>query len=133
MREKVWDLGPDPPQPPKPPETPRGKDGDPDYELAKLHYVQALEGYKLDLFAYGRQRDEYQAWQREKGGPVELERWGVEVEEAIARDPKRYRRELPKGMKPGRAHFENLERQRTRADELAEDRRRDPQFGGAMA
>jgi len=133
MREKIWDLGPEPPKPPAAPEQPKGKDGDPDYELAKLHYVQALEGYKIDLQAYGRQRDEYQRFARENGGPIQIERWGVEVEEAMARDPNRYRRELPRGMKPGKAHFDNIERQRLRADEMEADRRRDPQFGGVVA
>lgn len=133
MREKIWDLGPQAPKAPAKPEPPKGKDGDPDYELAKVEFEHALAIYREDLLAYGRQTKEYREWKKRDGGPVQIDLWTVDANEAMRRDPDRYVKSLPRGTKPGRAHFENLEREKAREEDLEADRKRDPQFGGAAA
>lgn len=126
---RIWDLGPKKPEAPKKPDVPKGKDGDPEFELAKIEFEGALVIYRADLIAYGRARIDYDNWQANMGGPAELEMWSVGAKDAKARDPDRYVDKLPRGVKPGPGHFKNLEREQERMSEQDEAARRDPQFG----
>jgi hypothetical protein len=145
----LWDMGPPKPEPPKKPRwvAPNGtKEGDPDYDLAKLEFKGVLEQYEDDLRTYGRAKQEYAEFQKQWGGPYECLGVGpyfsVDAWDAIQRDPKRYcvssrtrgygnrpNQGLPDGVKPGRGHFENLKRIEAGESDLALARARDPVFG----
>lgn len=137
MRRRVWDVGPQKPTAPARPEAPKGKNGDPDYEVAKIDFQEVLEDYQEAIRTYGRLKQEYADWHKRYGGPFELVMWSMDALEALQRDPKRYfeshpslqNHGLPAEMKPGRFHYENIARTRLSDDELARARDRDPQFG----
>jgi hypothetical protein len=131
LKAKVWDLGPQRPQQPIAPVMPErtAKMTDADFAILEIEYEDGLEDYKKALRAYSAARKEYDRWREQVGGPMVLDMWSVDSKDATARDPNRYMLELPKGMKPGKAHMEQLERERAREEELAAAADRDPQFG----
>lgn len=87
-----------------------------------------------------KESTEYRTFEREKArfrGPFVIERRSVTARECLERDPTRYRlfssrkpnQGLPKGVKPGPEHEENLRRAAAERDEFEQVRRRDPAFG----
>lgn len=142
----LWDLGPPKPEAPKRPKfvAPAStKEGDPEYDLAKIEFREIMEQYDADLRAYGRAKTEFADWNKRYGGPYEIfNMFSCDAEDALARDPKRYcisartrgherrpNQGLPEGLKPGRGHFENLKRIEAGESDLAAARRADPVFG----
>lgn len=131
LRVKFWDLGPKRPEAPDAPTAPaKAKDMTAgEFAALEVEHEDAVEDYKRALRNYSAQRKEYDTWRERVGGPVQLENWSVDVREALERDPERFVRELPKGMKPGRQHYENMERARQQKLDVEDAARRDPQFG----
>ena len=134
LKQKVWDLGPVRPEAPKPPVAPeeasfKGASKVADYEVAKIQFDDALIDYKSALRIYADRMAEYSKWRRDNGGPVEIEMWSVNAREALANDPERYRRALPKGEKPGKTDHENKRKAELRLIEDAAAAKRDPHFG----
>ena len=148
----LWDCGPSKPVAPKRPETPKGKEGDPEYDLAKVEFKVALDQYQEDLASYGRRKEEFRDFDRRYGGPFEVKMWSVDARDALARDGeavangKQDRQRwylsartrgyeslpnhgLPGNMKPGHGHAENLRREREGEDDLAAVKKSDPIFG----
>jgi hypothetical protein len=109
LRVKFWDLGPErpiAPDAPVKPEHPKGTSAA-DIAVAEVEYEDAIEQYKQDLRAYSARKKEHDHWRTTIGGPVQIESWSVDMQDAFARDPRRYAKELPKGYKPGKQHYEN--------------------------
>lgn len=131
LRVKFWDLGPEKPVMPKKPDQPKN----PDDPIAKLEYEEAAETYVAAIKAYRVAQAEYARWEEECGGPVQIERWSVEARDAVQRDPKRYVKALPKNLKPGHGHIENLRRKEAEDAEFRRVAATDPIFGtqGAAA
>ena len=134
LKVKIWDLGPTRPAAPEAPIAPvetdfKGATRIADFAVAQVKFEDALVDYKTALRAYAAEREAYDKWRRETGGPVEIEMWSVNAKEAELRDPKRYTRKLPKGHKPGHAHLENERRATARKQEEAVAAQKDPHFG----
>lgn len=140
----LWDLGPEKPNAPTRPQPPNGKEGDPKYDLAVIEFKDQLVDYEAALRGYKQALIDYEAWQTRFGGPYAFSQHSVDARDTLERDPKRYcvmsrtrghshlkNQGLPDGVKPGRAHFENLERERAAGIDLENARRRDPVFGEA--
>ena len=138
----LWDKGPVKPVPPKRPALPTGKQGDPEFDLAMIEFKETLEDYERALRLYSKAKDEFAEWQKNKGGPEELRMYSVNATEALQRDPERYcvsartrghgsriNQGLPEGIKPGRAHYENLARIAAGESDMEVARRSDPVFG----
>lgn len=136
LKAKVWDLGPSRPQPPEAPVAPvetdyKGKVAD--FAVAQIQFEDALIDYKTNLRSYASARDAYDKWRSECGGPVEIEMWSVLAAEALQRDPQRYSRKLPRGVKPGHAHEQNQNKAQLRLIEDAATAEKDPHFGKGLA
>lgn len=154
----LWDTGPVKPVAPARPEVPKGKEGDPEYDLAKIEFAEALEDYQEALKTWKKAKIEYADWQKQNGGPIEIVMWSCDAFDALARDAAnapvtrnkvgeevkhlRYfisartrghshlpNRGLPQGRRPGLGQAE-LERRMLEGDaELMAARRADPVFG----
>lgn len=138
----LWDLGPQKPVAPKRPTAPKGKDGDPEFDLAKVEFQEELEAYQVALKAHQKAKTEYAGWLENVGGPIEQTKWSVDAADALARDPKRYcisastrghsnlpNRGLPEGVKPGKGHLEEQRRIAAGESDLEQLKKRDPVFG----
>ena len=148
----VWDCGPEEPALPEEPEPPTVSFGDPKFRLAELQHKRALKHYEDALLAYERQQKEYDHWQTNVRGPVELMMWSTDARDALEHDARaveqgrqKKRRYyissrtrgyektrnlgLPNNIEPGPGHQENLERQLAGEKEFVEVLKRDPQFG----
>jgi hypothetical protein len=151
----LWDIGPSKPVTPKRPEIPKGREGDPEYDLAKIEFAEALEDYQAELKAWKKLKADYAEWHKTNGGPVEIVFWSCDAADALARDganapidvktgEKQLRyfisartrgsshlpnKGLPPGKKPGHGQAE-LERRMIEGDaDLMAARRADPVFG----
>jgi hypothetical protein len=130
----LWDLGPQvEPKPPAAPDAPDAKLKGAELAAAELEYEDACELYKGQLRAYSAARKAHLAWKDEKGGPVKVEMWGVDARHALENWPDRFKLDLPKGTKPGRAQAEAEEMERVAADEIRQARSKDPLHSGAAA
>lgn len=148
----LWDCGPEKPKPPERPEAPTGKQGDPEYDLAVIEFKEQLEDYEAALKLYAQQKKEFADWEKRFGGPVEVRFWSVDARDALKHDARaveenrqakpRYHISartrgfektknggLPVGMKPGRGHQANLERQIAGEAEFVAALKADPHFG----
>jgi hypothetical protein len=138
----LWDIGPTKPVPPIKPPLPKGKEGEPEFDLAMIEFKEHLEEYADGLKAYGRAKQEYAKWSKDQGGAIELRFFSCDAHDALARDPARYHisastrgyeklknHGLPPGHKPGRGHQENLRRAEEGEAEFAAALARDPVFG----
>jgi hypothetical protein len=127
----LWDLGPvrvaAPEAPKEPVETKDLKGAD--FALAKIHYEDALEDYKLALRAYGAAKTEFTRWHGVNGGPRKTEMWSTDAVHALTIDKNRYALELPRGVKPGSAQIADDIAAEMSDQELQEAREKDPQFG----
>jgi hypothetical protein len=152
MQVILWDCGPEKPRPPVRPDAPRGKAGDPEYDLGRLEFAEALEAYEAALKKFKRDKDEFEHWQATNGGPVELMRWSCDARDALMHDARavqegrQHRRRyfissktrgyahlpndgLPPGVMPGHGQETNLQRQAADEQALAVARAQDPVFG----
>lgn len=138
----LWDIGPIKPSAPNKPALPKGKEGEPEYDLAKIEFAEHLEQYQTDLKAYGAAKTDYAKWQKDQGGAIELRMFSCDAHDALERAPDRYfisastrgheklkNHGLPAGHKPGRGHEANIERARQGEAEFNAARARDPVFG----
>ena len=97
----LWDCGPTAPSAPKRPVAPRGKEGDPEFDLAMVDFRQALLDYEADLRTYGARKDEFAKWQTQNGGPFEIKMWSVDARDALAIDE----RVVKEGLQPAKRYF----------------------------
>lgn len=125
-----WDCGPQAePDPPPAPQEPDPKLKGAAAAAAQIEYEDNCVRYKDALRAWTAARKDYREWFDVNGGPVKLERFGVTAREAFERDPKRYKLDLPRGMKPGRAQVLADEAYAAELEELKRAAALDPQFG----
>lgn len=142
MQVWLWDLGPTKPEPPRRPSVPKGEEGDPAYDLGMVDFRIAMETYEAELKAYRLAKIEYEKWNRDNGGPIEIMRFSCDANDALERDPDRYcissrtrghstlkNGGLPDGKKPGHGQAENLRRQAEGDAELLAQLKADPIFG----
>ena len=143
----LWDCGPEEPVPPDEPDQPPLND-----PLALLRRKRAVKRYENDLLIYDRNEAEYQHWQKNVRGPVEIVMWSCDARDALEHDAravedKRQKKlryyissrtrgyekarnfGLPNGITPGAGHQENLDRQIAGEKEFVEVLKKDPQFG----
>lgn len=130
----LWDLGPQvAPKAPPAPESPDVKLKGADLAAAELEYEDACFLYKDELRAYSAAKKDYYEWLREKGGPIKVEFWGADARHALDNWPDRWKLDLPKNAKPGKAQTEADEMAVLEAEELQKARSRDPLHAGAAA
>jgi len=132
----MWDLGPQ--VAPKPPAAPEAPDkakfkNAMEFAAAELEYEDAIETYKDQLRAYSAAKKAHHEWIAQKGGPIKVEFWGIDATEAMQIEPDRFKLDLPKGMKPGKAQLEADEMAKETAEEIRQARKKDPLHAGAAA
>lgn len=125
----IWDLGPQRPDAPAEPKPVDTKLKGADLAIAEVEYEDAIDLYKRELKAYAALKREHERWHRENGGPVKFELWGIDARHAMQTDSDRYKLDLPKGAKPGKAQAEAERLAELEGVELAQARERDPNFG----
>ena len=123
----LWDLGPTRPVPPAAPAEVDGRLKGHEAALAQIEYDDAMEAYKGGLRLYAAAKRAYDFWHTSNGGPVKIEFWGVDARGAL--DKERFKLDLPRGLKPGKAQVEAEEMAKAEGAELAALRERDPNFG----
>lgn len=151
-RVYLWDIGPEKPAQPTRPEAPRGKQGDPDYELAKVEFNEALEDYQAALKAHKQAKEAFSAWQKRIGGAIEHLFDAPSAHEALLNDARAVEegrqtrrrwylsartrghtrlpnRGLPEGFKPGHGQSEQERRAAEGESDLIAARKSDPVFG----
>lgn len=128
----LWDLGPQVPPLPDEPKEPDSKlKGDALID-AQIDHEAALEAHKAAVSAYATAKRDRVMWIKEMGGPVKVEFWGVDALHAVTTEPDRYKLDLPKGAKPGKAQAEAEAREDAANEELRQAREKDPfSAGGA--
>ncbi len=129
----LWDTGPSRPIAPKEPPKPDAKLTGADKAAAEVEFEDACERYKQQLRDYATAKRAHLDWHDAKGGPVKVEFWGVDARHALEVEPERYRLDLPRGTKPGRAQIEAEEMAQAEAEAMEQAHRRDPQFGQGQA
>jgi hypothetical protein len=138
----LWDIGPQKPTMPAKPVLPKGKDGEPEYDIALVEFKEALEVYAEARKAYLAALQEHAKWQKNEGGAIERQFYSCDAYDALVRDPERYyisastrgseklkNHGLPAGYKPGRGQEENIRRAQEGDAEFARLRAADPVFG----
>jgi hypothetical protein len=152
----LWDIGPPKPVAPKRPAIPeilkKGKEGDAEYDLAKIEMAELLEDYATALKRWKQDKIDSADWHKRNDGPVELSFWSCDAADALARDAtavaegrqselryyvsartrghgNRPNRGLPEGRKPGKGQAELERREREGDADLVAARRADPVFG----
>ncbi len=148
----MWDIGPEKPGVPKRPVPPQGKDNDPEYQLAKVEFAEALEEYQAALRKAKHDKQEHADWHRRNGGPIEHLFDAPSAKEALENDVRavsegRQTRQrwyvssrtrghanlpnkgLPDGMKAGHGQAEQERRAAEGVSDLMTLRKSDPVFG----
>ena|ERR1700680_801750 len=126
----LWDCGPSrPPAPIAPVEPDATKLKGADLAAAQVAHEDACELYKKQLRAYSAAKADFADWQETKGGPIKVELWGVDARHAMEVEPDRFKLELPRNVKPGRAQVEAEQLAEAEAENLNQARANDPQFG----
>jgi hypothetical protein len=143
----LWDCGPEEPSPPDEPPAPPLND-----PLALLRHKRAVKHYEAELAIYDRNEAEFQHWQKNVRGPVEIVMWSCDARDALEHDARAvadkrqaklryyissrtrgYEKArnfgLPNGIVPGAGHQDNLDRQIAGEKEFIEVLKKDPQFG----
>ena len=127
----LWDLGPSAPTEPKEPAKPDSALKGAEKAAAEVEYEDAIENYKDELRAWSAARKDRRNWNEEMGGPRKIELWGCDARHAMTVEPDRYKLDLPKNMKPGRAQVEAEAREMAEREARERDVANDPQFGSA--
>lgn len=125
----IWDLGPKRPDAPKEPAPVDAKLKGAELAIAQVEYEDAIDFYKRELRAYAALKREHEGWHRGNGGPVKVELWGVDARHALDLEPERYKLDLPRGQKPGKAQIDAEEMAKAEGIALEQARDRDPNFG----
>jgi hypothetical protein len=139
----LWDLGPQvepkAPVPPVAPDTPDDRlkgaalaHAVAEHAAASLEYEDEVERYKDKLRRWTADRKAHRAWHDEQGGPIKIELWGVDARHALEKEPDRYKLDLPRGAKPGRAQVQADAAHAAEIDELKRAAALDPQFGAGQ-
>lgn len=129
----LWDLGPQvEPKAPPAPEPPSDKLKGAELAAAQVEHEDALDRYKDQLRAWTAARKAHREWADQKGGPVKVEFWGADARHAMEVEPTRYKLDLPKNMKPGRAQAEAEEMARAEQEEVERARSQDPLHKGTI-
>lgn len=152
----LWDCGPPKPVAPKRPVPPKGRDGDPEYDLAMIDFRESMDEYQKGLKIFGLQKDAFADFEKRYGGPYLVCMWSADAQDALANDARAVKdgrqdrlryfissrtrgyEKLPNGglpplLKPGHAHEDNLRREREGDADMVAARRSDPVFGGVAA
>jgi hypothetical protein len=86
----LWDIGPSKPVAPKRPVMPKvfkeKKEGDPEYDLAKIEMADQLEEYAEALKRWKQEKIDFADWHKRNDGPVEIAFWSCDAADALARD-----------------------------------------------
>ena len=127
----LWDCGPKRPVAPDEPDKPDAKLTGADKAAAEVEYEDNCARYKNALREYAAAKRAHLDWHDTNGGPLKVELWGVDARHAIDVEPDRFKLDLPRGQKPGRAQIEAEEMAEAEAGELNRARASDPQFGRA--
>jgi hypothetical protein len=152
----LWDIGPEKPKYPQRLVAPKGKEGDPEFDLAVVEFKDQLEEYQAALKTYRQAKKEFEDWAKRHGGPIEIPFWSCDAQDALANDARavaegrqtRVRfylsartrgysklpnRGLPeidgKPLRPGHGQAELERRQREGDADMAAALRADPVFG----
>lgn len=129
----LWDTGPTRPVAPKEPAAPDEKLKGVELAAAQVEYEDALERYKNELRAFTAAKRAFTEWHDKNGGPVKVELWGVDARFALEREPDRFKLDLARNQKPGRAQIEAEEMAALEAEGLERTRASDPQFGNRVS
>lgn len=129
----IWDTGPVRPKAPPEPPKPDAKLTGADKAAAEVEYDDACERYKQNLREFAAAKRAYLEWHDAQGGPVKIELWGVDARHAMEIEPDRFKLDLPRGQKPGRAQIEAEQMAEAEADAMNRARASDPQFGQRAA
>ena len=151
----IWDIGPEKPVNPKKPVAPKGRDGDPEYDLACVEFKEALKDYEEDRERYKKALKDHADFERKFGGPFEFSQWSCDARNTFdydadaVKDGRQTRLRfylssrtrgnsqatnggLPEGLKPGHGQADILRREREGMEDLIAARRADPVFGSEM-
>ena len=60
----MWDTGPEKPVQPKRPPVPKGREGDPDFDLALIEFKRELAEYTAALEQYGADKRQYEQYKK---------------------------------------------------------------------
>jgi hypothetical protein len=131
----LWDMGPKRPVAPEDPVEPdASKLKGADLAAAQVEHEDACERYKQQLRDFATAKRAHLDWHDAKGGPVKVELWAIDARHALEIEPDRYRIDLPRGVKPGKAQVDADALAAAEADERQRAKAADPQFGqGASA
>ena len=125
----LWDLGPVRPDAPEEPKPVDGRLKGTELALAQVEYEDGIDLYKRQLRDYARAKRDYEEWHNNNGGPVKVELWGVDARHAMDIEPIRFKLDLPRNVKPGKAQIEAEEMAALEAEGLDRARASDPQVG----
>lgn len=125
----LWDTGPTRPVAPEAPSAVDAKLKGAELAAAEVEYEDACERYKQRLRDFTAAKVAFANWQDEKGGPIKVELWGIDARHAMEVEPIRFKLDLPRNVKPGKAQIEAEEMALAEAGALEQARARDPQFG----
>lgn len=151
-RVYLWDIGPEKPGIPKRPIPPQGKENDPEYQLSKVEFNEALEEYQAAIKKAKKDKDEHALWHRRNGGPIECLFDAPSAKEALENDQRAVEegrqeklrwflsartrgysklpnRGLPETLKPGHGQAEQERRAAEGESDLISARKSDPVFG----
>jgi hypothetical protein len=129
----LWDCGPSRPLPPDYPAAVDEKLKGADKAVAEVEHEDAVERYKRDLRLYADAKKAHLEWHEVNGGPIKVELWGIDATHALEIDPGRYKLDLPRNVRPGRAQLEAEERAEAEAEAAQRQQAADPQFGQGVA
>lgn len=129
----LWDTGPTRPAAPQPPAEVDAKLKGADRAAAEVEYEDACDRYKHQLRAFTKAKVDYAEWHETNGGPLKVELWGVDARFALDKEPVRFRLDLPKGVKPGKAQLEIEANAESEAEAFQRQQAADPQFGQGVA
>jgi hypothetical protein len=156
LKVVLWDCGPEGPVAPVAPTLPKGREGEPEYDLAKIQFARKLEAYRQALVQWEIDTVVFKDWATRNGGPVEQMFWSCDASDALQNDARsvkegrQARRRwfvsartrgcerlpnggLPEGFKPGHGHQANIERQIAGQADLLAAKAADPMFGQGVS
>lgn len=148
----MWDIGPEKPGAPKRPVAPVGKESDPEYQILKVEFNEALQEYQAALERSKKDKKDHADWHRRNGGPIEHLFDAPSAKEALENDARAVsegrqtklrwflsartrghrnlpNRGLPDDLKPGHGQAEQERRAREGESDLMAARKSDPVFG----